>query len=468
MQLTAKIELSPAFHEEHLWTVSLTDAAGVVTGSSRDKSGTWILAESELAAIPKSIISAQFPDKDYNQRIIYDGIDVNFALLTESFALEKRIRCPDMSVSPEYAVLLRWCWQGLYEHSGDDYRVQLENIFNYFDWGSPIRSTSTGLRIFGTLLDTDRDELIRSFKAAASLSKPVIDMSNYKGSALKLYPEFKKFFKACQQSIWQVNDSALADMKKADIPESSMRLVDDPNKFYRSKMKVTQSQEQTSSLKQWCIEHEDAKKALDALFRNTDYSFEFDSPHFKNLERAYEVCERAWIRNFFRFRGQPIRYLLIAEAAPWTELSKPTSYFYENLQGEWCKRITRVFGIDAKDPELALIELAPKGFVLLDSLPFAAPYTSRLRKRHEYLELIRACRPYFEDKLSEIGLRTFGKDVKVAFAFKLNGLRLIEIYDHKLPMPNVGPLKITEENIAADGSGYTNVEKLKKIFCLSN
>ena len=151
-----------------------------------------------------------------------------------------------------------------------------------------------------------------------------------------------------------------------------------------------------STLRQWCRKNPGAKNALDNLFRGTIYSF--DNPrNFENLERIYSVCEKAWNRNLRRLRGQRIRYLLIAEAAPWTDPLKPPSYFYENLAGNWCKRITRVFGIENNNHEVALNELANRGFVLVDSLPFAAPYTSQLRNKHPYLEIIRACRPYFAD-----------------------------------------------------------------------
>jgi hypothetical protein len=64
--------------------------------------------------------------------------------------------------------------------------------------------------------------------------------------------------------------------------------------------------------------------------------------HNERLDEIYRVVESAWEGNLKRHKGKPVRYLLIAEAAPWTENSRP-SYFYEALQGAWVSRILRTF-----------------------------------------------------------------------------------------------------------------------------
>jgi hypothetical protein len=48
------------------------------------------------------------------------------------------------------------------------------------------------------------------------------------------------------------------------------------------------------------------------------------------------------------------------------------------------------------------------------------------------------------------------KAVKVALAFKLNGRRLIEALPGGIYLPTGQIIALSEANIAADGSGYTN------------
>lgn len=71
-----------------------------------------------------------------------------------------------------------------------------------------------------------------------------------------------------------------------------------------------------------------AMDSLDVLFGRG-----FIAERADRLEEIFAVTEQAWERNLSRLVGVPVRYLLIAEAAPWTDAGKKPSYFYETLGG---------------------------------------------------------------------------------------------------------------------------------------
>jgi len=211
-----------------------------------------------------------------------------------------------------------------------------------------------------------------------------------------------------------------------------------------------------SPLKRWCNDYPGAEDSLRELFGRQNLDF-------CNLERIFDECEQAWKANVTRLQKDRIliRYILVAEAAPWTDPSKTPRYFYSTPDGKWAARILKAFDLTESSHQLS--DLAKKGFVLLDTLPFAAPYTSPLRRKKSYLELVRHCHPYVKSKLSDL---RFDSKPKIALAFTWNGRRVIEAYNGQLPLPDGVNGKISEETIAADGSGYTNILRLKELFGL--
>lgn len=222
MNLTAAIKLYPSFHDMHAWSVELSDDCGEVAGTCAGTRGDWRLSERDLAAVPVEVRSDWFPDDDYN-RIGCDGISVSFSITTDTASREKMIWCPADSICLEYATLLQWCSNGLYQHSPDDYCVRLEQLHSYFDdWGIPVRRTRDGLRIFGMLSSLDEPELRRCFDEVVDMPAPEIDMSNFENTGTLLYPVFKSFFQAAPGSRWRVNPAAHLPMRQAGIPETSM------------------------------------------------------------------------------------------------------------------------------------------------------------------------------------------------------------------------------------------------------
>src|SRR5688572_7555437 len=99
---------------------------------------------------------------------------------------------------------------------------------------------------------------------------------------------------------------------------------------------------------------------MDRLVHLFGRDFIVDRAH--RLEEIFAVTEQAWERNLSRLQSVPVRYLLIAEAASWTDAGK--IYFYETPNGAWVGRILRTFCIDKFEREDALAKLARRGFLL--------------------------------------------------------------------------------------------------------
>jgi hypothetical protein len=198
--------------------------------------------------------------------------------------------------------------------------------------------------------------------------------------------------------------------------------------------------------------------AMDSLIALFGRDFIAERAH--RLEEIFAVTEQAWERNVSRLQGVPVRYLLIAEAAPWTDAGKMPSYFYETLGGTWVGRVLQAF--DILEREDALAKLAQCGFLLVDTLPFALPYRGK-RERPRYLQLLEESRDYFLGKLCDERLR-WSDDLRVALAFKVNGLKTIEAYSHGIELPSGQLVALSEQQISADRSGFTSPTMLRERF----
>lgn len=199
-----------------------------------------------------------------------------------------------------------------------------------------------------------------------------------------------------------------------------------------------------------------AKEPLENLLGSDGYR-----KQLPRLEEIFKFTELAWEHNIKRLQGKTIKYLLIAEAAPWTATGIPR-YFYGSLKGPWVARILKTFFEKRPNTdEEAWAMLANRGFLLVDTLPFALNYT-RIRNGPDYLKLLRESKDHFLKKLNHPNL-CWAPDMKIAFAFKLNGSKVIDIYD-KITLPNRCEIKLNEEMISADRSGYTNTQLLCNIW----
>ena len=186
------------------------------------------------------------------------------------------------------------------------------------------------------------------------------------------------------------------------------------------------------------------------------------------LNEIFIKCEKKWQENLDRLKGIEVKYLLIAEAAPWTAEGE-VRYFYNTFDGNWVKRIWYAF-YDTPFPddmECGLNCLAKKQFLLIDSLPFSMKYSSYYRKKPLYSELVQSCSDYLIEKLNNKKLK-WSKSVKLALAFKLNGKAIINAFPDGIDLPNGQTIKLCRSLIATDASNYTNSNMLKDIWCIEN
>ena len=188
------------------------------------------------------------------------------------------------------------------------------------------------------------------------------------------------------------------------------------------------------------------------------------TPKLERLNEIFLVCEQAWKKNLRRLRKAEVKYILFSEAPPWTK-SGPVRHFYNTFDGDLGGKVWRAFFDHSKpeDVEFGLQQLADRGVLVIDSLPFAMKYNSTIRKNPLYGALIKESSVFLVGKLND-GRIKWAKDVKAAFAFKLNGKRIMEAFPHGIRLATNRVLVFDNEGIAADRSGYTNSEKIKKIF----
>jgi hypothetical protein len=186
----------------------------------------------------------------------------------------------------------------------------------------------------------------------------------------------------------------------------------------------------------------------------------------QRLNKIFIKCEEKWEENLNRLTE--VKYLLIAEAAPWSE-NGPINYFYNTFKGPWCNRIWKAFFDETapNDVNKALKRLAEKQFLLIDSLPFSMKYTSYYRNKPYYSKLVKSCSGYLTEKLDNEKIKR-SKNVKLALAFKLNGNAIINAFPNGIDLPNGQTVKLCQSLIATDASNYTNSNKLKDIWCIDN
>jgi hypothetical protein len=186
-------------------------------------------------------------------------------------------------------------------------------------------------------------------------------------------------------------------------------------------------------------------------------------------KRLFEISnntEESWQKNVERLSNKKVDHILIAEAAPWSDGGVPR-YFYNKMESSYHKKIWRAFfpynEIPADD-ETAFGMLADKSFLLIDTLPFSMSYKGR-RDRNAYFEIISNSLEWWIEKLNNSKLK-LSQQVNIAFAFKVNGLKVINATGGQLKLKDRQTIRLTENLIAADGSGYTSSEKLRTIYKL--
>ena len=121
----------------------------------------------------------------------------------------------------------------------------------------------------------------------------------------------------------------------------------------------------------------------------------------ERLNSIFLETEAKWQENLNRLERTPVKYLLLAEAPPWTERGE-VRYFYNTFKGNWVRSIWRAFSPTEElpsDVNFGLGKLADKGFLLIDTLPFAMKYPSTKRRSPLYQRLVAECIPFLTQKI---------------------------------------------------------------------
>ncbi|MBL4700649.1 MAG: hypothetical protein JKX85_05250 [Phycisphaeraceae bacterium] len=184
------------------------------------------------------------------------------------------------------------------------------------------------------------------------------------------------------------------------------------------------------------------------------------------IREIFEFTEAKW-GEYVRSLGKtPVRYLLIAEAPPWSEKDKEIQYVLDPAS-----RIRSFMGairgafVDDRGATAVecLAVLAKEGFLVVDSLPFAMEYTKK-RSSKKYDQLISATvSKYLQPKIKNSGLE-WSPEVKVAFAVKRNARSIMKSAS-KIELGGK-EVALSEEMIAVNGAGYPCAKRLKENFQL--
>jgi hypothetical protein len=114
------------------------------------------------------------------------------------------------------------------------------------------------------------------------------------------------------------------------------------------------------------------------------------------------------------------------------------------------------------DVKEALAGFARKGFLLVDSSPFAENFSGR-RTGERYQKLVKSCSSFLLEKIGN-GRIEWADEVKVGLAFKLNGMAIIESLPDGIRFPTEQVVGLSDRPICADGSGYTSPTMLRAMF----
>lgn len=185
------------------------------------------------------------------------------------------------------------------------------------------------------------------------------------------------------------------------------------------------------------------------------------------LNAVSEYTEQKWLEYVEGIRGKPVNYLLIAEAPPETA-DNPPLYFLDPV----CSPRTLMravssafFGRKSTDGAATLASLAGRGFLMVDSIPFAMKYTSSRRSSLAYSRLVAmAARTYMQTKLALASL-SWSDDLRIAFSVRLNARCVMAALQHALQLGE-REFCLSDDMIATDRSNYPCGNILREVFRL--
>ena len=189
------------------------------------------------------------------------------------------------------------------------------------------------------------------------------------------------------------------------------------------------------------------------------------------LNEIHHFTESIWNEYVSSIPEGEILYLLIAEAPPWSETGRPQYFLdHKSRSRSVLNAVKKAFFPTNFSSRLSnkevLKELSQMGFLIIDSIPFSMDYSqSNKRSTVAYYKLIsQSINGYFYEKINNPTLK-WASELRIAFSLKRNALAVIDALDGRSILEKK-QISIGEEQIAVNGAGYPDANKLKKNFGL--
>lgn len=201
------------------------------------------------------------------------------------------------------------------------------------------------------------------------------------------------------------------------------------------------------------------------------FGFEGVTSQIRRLNEIHAFAEAKWQEYVSQLPGGVVRHLLIAEAPPWRDSGPPWFVLDPASPNRTIMRALKAaFLTERQVARLsaaeALSEFARRGVLVIDSIPFSMKYSSSHRAKRQYRELVaRTMQTYFRAKVTSPSI-SWSPDVRVALAYKLNALAVIDALDGRLTLGDVN-ISLDARSIAANRSGFPDAGRLRAIYGLS-
>jgi hypothetical protein len=180
------------------------------------------------------------------------------------------------------------------------------------------------------------------------------------------------------------------------------------------------------------------------------------------LTEIYHCTEAKWCAYARQIPQGVVRYVLIAEAPPWSPEGRP-QFWLDPESGVQLSALRHVFCRTRLDPYANVLEVAAKhGFLILESIPFAMKYFGK-RASPRYNDLVRlTAKSYLQAKVDASSLR-WSPSLRIAFSLKRNALAIISASGGELSFGgHRHPL--SPEQIAVNRAGFPDAKKLRELF----
>jgi hypothetical protein len=189
------------------------------------------------------------------------------------------------------------------------------------------------------------------------------------------------------------------------------------------------------------------------------------------LNQIHEYTEDKWWLYLSLLRNKRVRYLLIAEAPPWSATGVPQYVLDPTSRSRTLMQALRRAFLPPSvckqlDAGEALAEFARQGLLIVDSIPFSMAY-SKKRSSSEYDRLVQlTAQSYLQKKLRAASL-SWSPGMRVAFSVKRNAFSVIEGLGHQLKLGEAN-LTLEPKQIAVNDANYPDAGKLKAAYALPN